>query len=77
MYCTTHLEGNLDTLGGSLYLCTARRPLFYASNSELGTYGVSSDHPMYNTTRLEDASAILHSTVSVPRLARLTTLDRY
>eukprot|EP00976_Prorocentrum_cordatum_P107426 1194638-Prorocentrum_minimum.AAC.2 len=34
--------------GGSLYLCTTRRPLFYFSNSELGPcYGVSSDHPIY------------------------------
>ena len=38
VYCTTHLsfEGNLDALGGSLYLRTTRRPLFYFSNSELG-----------------------------------------
>eukprot|EP00976_Prorocentrum_cordatum_P065422 1177904-Prorocentrum_minimum.AAC.4 len=54
-YCTTRLpgvpfEGNLDALGGSLYLHTLRRPFFYFSNSELGPYGVSSDHPMYNPT---------------------------
>ena len=29
-------EGNLDALGGSLYLCTTRRPSFYFNNSELG-----------------------------------------
>eukprot|EP00976_Prorocentrum_cordatum_P077116 1182559-Prorocentrum_minimum.AAC.5 len=33
-HCTT--ARNLDALGGSLYLCTTRRPLFYFSNSESG-----------------------------------------
>eukprot|EP00959_Pyramimonas_sp_CCMP1952_P183531 3837385-Pyramimonas_sp.AAC.1 len=48
-YVPHALKGNLDALGGSLYLCTTRRPLLYVSRSELGPYGVSSDHPMYNT----------------------------
>ena len=32
---------------------------------------------VYRTTHLEDASGILHFIVSVPRLARLATLDRH
>ena len=44
------LEKNLVfALGWSSHLCFTQRPLFYVSNSELGPYGVSSDHPMYNT----------------------------
>eukprot|EP00959_Pyramimonas_sp_CCMP1952_P258486 5403066-Pyramimonas_sp.AAC.1 len=39
--------GNLAALGGSLYLCTTRRPLFYVRNSGSGPYGVSSDPPTY------------------------------
>eukprot|EP00976_Prorocentrum_cordatum_P064093 1177351-Prorocentrum_minimum.AAC.2 len=41
------IRNNPDGSCGSLYLCPTRRPLSYFSHSELGPYGVSSDHPMY------------------------------
>ena len=56
-------EGNLNALGGSLYLCTTRRSLFYVSHSELGPYGVSSDHPIYYVSVLAD---LVYTPANVP-----------
>eukprot|EP00976_Prorocentrum_cordatum_P060786 1176046-Prorocentrum_minimum.AAC.2 len=55
------MEKNLViALGWSLHLCITQHPLFYDSNSELGSKGVPSVHPMYCTIlRPSTASALM------------------